>query len=97
MKNCKRGEYAKYPSVVKIELAKYAAQHGIVATLRHHAPKHPGLKESTVRTWQDSYTAELKLQVKIKEGKIDIDELPPKKRGHPFYWGKIWIDKYRRT
>ena len=61
MKNCKRGEYAKYSLAVKIELAKYAAQHGIMATLRHYVPKHPGLKESTVRTWRDSYTAELNL------------------------------------
>ena len=38
-KNCKRGEYAKYSPAVKIELAKYAAQHGVMATIRHYAPK----------------------------------------------------------
>ena len=87
-KNCKRGEYAKYSPAVKIELAKYAAQHGIMATLRHYAPKHPGLKESTVRTWRDSYTAKLNLRVKRKEDKIDIEELPTKKRGCPFLLGE---------
>ena len=46
----KRGEYTKFSAAVKIELAKYAAQHGVVATLRHYAPKYPGLKESTIRT-----------------------------------------------
>ena len=30
-----------------VELAKYAAQHGVAATLRHHEPKYTGLKEST--------------------------------------------------
>ena len=47
-----------------------------MATLRYYVPKHPRLKESTVRTWRDSYTAELNLRVKRKEGKTDIDELP---------------------
>ena len=39
MKNCKRGEYAKYSPAVKIELAKYATEHGIMATwnLTHEA------------------------------------------------------------
>ena len=32
MKNSKKGEYAKYSSAVKIELAKCAAQHIIMAT-----------------------------------------------------------------
>ena len=39
MKNCKRGEYAKYSPGEKIELAKYSAEHGIMATwnLTHEA------------------------------------------------------------
>ena len=49
MKNCKRGEQAKYSPAVKIELAKYAAQHGVMATLRHYAPKHSELRDSTIR------------------------------------------------
>ena len=48
MKNCKRGEHAKYSPAVKIELAKCTAQHGVMATLRHYAPKHPGLRDSTI-------------------------------------------------
>ena len=32
MKSCKRGEYVKYSSAVKIELVKYTAQHGIMAS-----------------------------------------------------------------
>ena len=83
MKNCKRGEYAKYSPAVKIELVKYAAQHGVMTTIRHYAPKHLGLKESTIRTWRDSYMAEVNFRVKQKD-KIDIDELPTKKRGHPY-------------
>ena len=47
LQNHKGGEYAKFLPGVKIELAKYFAQHGVAATLRHHAPKYPSLKEST--------------------------------------------------
>ena len=49
-KNYKRSEYTKYSPAVKIELVNYAAQHRVMATLRHYVPKHPGLKESTIRT-----------------------------------------------
>ena len=84
-KNCKRGKYVKYSPAVKIELAKYAAQHGVMATLRHYVPKHPGLKESTIRTWRDSYMAKVNFQVKGKEDKIDIDELPTRKEIAHFY------------
>ena len=36
----KRGEYAKFFPAVKIELAKYAPQHGVAATLKHYMPKY---------------------------------------------------------
>ena len=39
MANSRRGEYAKFSPAMKIELAKYAAQHGVAATLKHHVPK----------------------------------------------------------
>ena len=92
----KRGEYTKFSAAVKIELAKYAAQHEVAATLRHYAPKYPGLKESTVRTWRDSYTAELNTRVKRKDDKIEVDELPAKKRGRPFLLGED-LDRQVRT
>ena len=80
----KRDEYTKFSAAVKIELAKYVAQYGVAATLRHYVPKNPRLKESTVRTWRDSYTAELNTRVNRKDNKIEVDELPAKKRGRPF-------------
>ena len=95
-KNRKRGEYGKFSPGVKIELAKYAAQHGVAATLRHYAPKHPGLKESTIRTWRDICTAEVNARVKRKDDKIDIEELPTKKRGRPFLLGEE-LDKQVQT
>ena len=42
--NSMKGEYTKFSPAVKIELVKYAAQGGVVATLKHHAPKYSGLK-----------------------------------------------------
>lgn len=87
--NSKRGEYAKFSPAVKIELAKYAAQHGVVATLKCYTPKYPELKESTVRTWRDSYTAELNTRVKRKDNKIEVDELPVKKRSPIFARGGL--------
>ena len=92
----KRGEYAKFSPAAKIELAKYAAQHGVAATLKHYAPKYLGLKESTVRTWRDSYAVELSIQVKRKDDKIEVDELPAKKRGRPFLLGED-LDRQVRT
>ena len=92
----KRGEYAKFSPAAKIELAKYAAQHGVAATLKHYAPKYLGLKEITVRTWRDSYTAELSIQVKRNDDKIEADELPAKKRGRSFLLGED-LDRQVRT
>ena len=96
MANSKRSEYAKFSPAVKIELAKYATQHGVAATLKRHAPKYSGLKKSTVRTWRDSYTAELNTRVKRKDNKIEVDELPAKKRGCPFLLGED-LDRQVRT
>ena len=45
--------YSKFAPDVKAMLGKYAAEHGVAATLRKFAKTHPGMKESTVRVWRD--------------------------------------------
>ena len=77
----KRGSYAKYPS------AKYAAENGIIAALRKYCCSHPELKESTIRTWRNTYITELKRKKATNIKDMEIKELPSRKRGRPFLLG----------
>ena len=54
-----RGPYVKFSSEAKFVIARYAAENGIAASLCHFATHFPDLKESSVRTWRNSYQAEL--------------------------------------
>ena len=56
----KRGAYSKFSAKIRAEIAKYAAEHGVAATVRHFCTKYRNLKESSVRTWRNTYTEELK-------------------------------------
>ena len=46
----KRGAYSKFSTKIRAKIAKYAAEHGVTATVRHFYIKYPNLKESSVRT-----------------------------------------------
>ena len=73
----------------KAEIGKRAAEHGVLATVRYYASKLPEpLKESSVRTWKNAYTAQL--QRLRKEGKDSpmVEELPAKRRGRPYLLGE---------
>ncbi len=76
----KRGSYAKYTSEQKALIAKRAAEHGVVATIRHYAKEFPKLKDTTVRDWRDSYRLELKRKGKESSNVKEVNELPEKKR-----------------
>jgi len=68
----------------KAEIGKRAAEHGVLATVHYYASRLPEpLKESSVRTWKNAYTAQLQKQ--RREGKYSpkVEELPTKKRGRP--------------
>ena len=44
----------------RAEIGRRAAEHGVVSTVRYYTSKLPEeLKESSVRTWRNSYLAEL--------------------------------------
>ena len=85
----KRGAYTKFSTKSRAEIAKYAAEHGVTATVRHFCTngKYPNLKESSVRTWRNAYTAELEQKRKMRDDNMDVKELPEKKRGRPLALG----------
>ena len=51
-----RGPYMKFSDEAKLAIARYAAENGVVASLRHFASRFPdhNWKESSVRTWRNS-------------------------------------------
>lgn len=53
-------------------------EHGVAATIQHFCIK---LKESSMRTWRNIYTAELQQKQKMRDDNMDIEELPEKRRG----------------
>ena len=59
----KRGSYAKFTPEQQAEAAKYASMHGITAVkCRFSKEFGTDLKESTVRTWNKKYLAEVGLK-----------------------------------
>ena len=88
-KSSKRGRYDIYSPEEKASIGKRAAEHGVTSTIRYYAKKYPErplLKESSVRTWKNKYTAELGRR-KRTGGDMDVTELPQKKRGRPLLLG----------
>ena len=87
----KCGPYSKsFSPQVKAEIGRYAAENGVASTLRRYVSKHPDLKESTVRTWRNTYSQKLKKRVRsgTEAGATSIQELPSKRRGRPHLLGE---------
>ena len=84
----------KFSSEAKLVIARYAAENGIAAFLRHFATRFPGLKESSVRMWKNSYQTELSQKRKVKDDG-DILELPQKKKGRPLLLGDKLDDQVK--
>ena len=53
------GQYAKLTPELRFEVGKRAAEHGVAATIRYYSTKF-NLKESSVRTWRNAYTGEIR-------------------------------------
>ena len=52
----KWGSYATISEELKVKVAKYAAENGVIASLRHFkSAQELDLKESTVRGWVTTY------------------------------------------
>ena len=94
------GSYIKLSAKAKVDLGKYAVVNGVAATLRKYSKRYPSLKESSVRTWRDKYTQELKRGkqgvAKSEYGKIVIPELPDKKTGRPYLLGEELDERVQR-
>ena len=76
-----RGTYEKFSSDEKARVAKRAAEHGVLSTVRHFAkiwPDRP-LKEGTVRGWKNRYNREVSL-LKRSGKEIVVRELIDKKK-----------------
>ena len=77
-----RGAYSKLSVTVRARIAKYAAENGVAATIRHFCitGEYPQLKGSSVRTWRNTYTTALQQKRKMRDDNMDIKELPEKRR-----------------
>ena len=83
----KRGSYATISEELKAKVAKYAAENGASASLRHlKSAQELDLKESTVRGWVTTY--QKRLHSLRKEGKpLTVSVLSEKSRGRPLLVG----------
>ncbi len=93
----KRGPYILVKTEEKIQIARRAAENGIANTIRHYAKMFPNLdlKESSVRTWRNSYRLEIKKRVRCGEDNLTVSELPTKKRGRPLLLGEELEEQVR--
>ena len=89
-----RGPYVKFSNETKFAITKYAAENGIAASLRHFASRFPDLKDNSIRTWRNSYKAELSRKQKVKDDS-GIAELPQKKKGRPLLIGDKLDDQVK--
>lgn len=75
-----RGKYKIYTPAVRLEIAKYACNHGVTSAARVFSRRlRNTVAESTVRSMRDAYRDELR-----KRSAEDVEEmsvLPSKKRG----------------
>ena len=84
MGSMKRCQYDKtITETQKAKIARYAAESGIAAALRHFKTKQGlELKESTVRGWKKRYCAELPSQKRKGDDK-PVEKLPAQAWGRP--------------
>ena len=60
----KGGPYTKLRSEERAQIAQRAMEHGVASTVRYCTKKFPGLKESSVGTWRNTYKLELKKRIR---------------------------------
>ena len=80
----KRGAYATISEELKAKVAKYAAENGVSASLRHfRSSKELDLKESTVRGWVSAYQKKfslLRVSSKRRQGSFRVRAIRKTKR-----------------
>ena len=94
----KRGSYEKITPAKKVKIAKYAAENGIAAAIRHFKTEKEysqiDLKESTVRGWKKFYCDTLSSKSRMGDDK-PVMELPAQSVGHPLLLGQNVEEKTR--
>ena len=93
----KRGTYAKLTADKKAEIRKRAAEHGVAATIRYYNKHSIEVKESSVRTWRNAYTSEIRKRWREGSEDVIVKKLPEKKRGRPFLLGEELEMQVRRA
>ena len=87
----KRNPYLKSVTPEKkAKIAKYAAESGILASIRHFSKDFPDntLKESTVRGWKAAYLNELARKRNSGCKEVEVKALPVAKMGRPLLIGE---------
>ena len=84
-----RGPYTKFTAEQRATIGKRAAEHGVAATVRYYEKQYPNgnVKDSSVRTWRNAYTSEIKKRRREGREDISVERLPEKKRGRPLLLG----------
>ena len=86
--------YYNYSDEERLKVGKRTAEMGVTSTIRHYKEEYKGrpLKESTIRTWMNSYKKGLAVSKVI--GK-DVSRLAIKPRGHPLLLGTVLDNQLR--
>ena len=91
-----RGAYEKFSADEKATIGKRAAEHGVLATIRHFSKIYPDcpLKESTDRGWKNQYNREV-VRLKNSGKEVVVRELIDNKRGCPLLLGEEMDEQVR--
>ena len=84
----KRGPYRRYTPEERMEIGRYACNHGITAAARYFTRRfQQSVRESTVQYIKKEYIASLR-QKRASPDESDLTVLPQKKRGRPVLLGQ---------
>ena len=85
----KRGPYRKYSPQERLEIGRYASDHGTAAAARYFSRKlQQKIRESTVQYIRKEYVRGLARKRAASEDEGDFTSLPHKKRGRPVLLGE---------
>ena len=91
-----RGAYEKFSTDEKATIGKQAAEHGVLATIRHFSKIYSDrpLKESTVRGWKKQCNREV-VRLKNSGKEVVVRELIDNKRGRLLLLGEEMDEQVR--
>ena len=86
----KRGAYGKLSTETRAKIAKYAAENGIAAAIRHYEVEEGlYLKESTVRGWKKDHCLTIARISRSQDGRVpDVKEPIKRAPGRPLLLGQ---------